>query len=601
MPLAQADDHASVLGSYVGAFVDGLVQAGVRHACACPGSRSTPLLLVLRRHPSIRLWMHLDERSAAFFALGIAKASGEPVALVSTSGTAALNFAPAVAEARQGRVPLLALTADRPPELRGVGANQTVDQIGLYGSHVKRFLELALPEGGASMRRYAALTAARAAALSAATPAGPVHINLPFREPLLPAPVADPTLVADEAGDVPLDLAIIHSERRPSPAEANALLARLTSNQGAKRGLIVCGPQSDPGLPAAVAALSAALAMPILADPLSQVRCGPHARASVIDGYDAFLRDPEVTEALRPQIVLRFGSTPTSKPLLEFLDDPSIGQIVVTDEDGWNDPSLAAAAAVHADPRSVCDVLVAACGSGEAGAGAIAWAERWRLVADATREALQEELADESRLSEPQAAARIAAALPDGATLFAGNSLPVRDIDGFFPSGPANIHFLGNRGVSGIDGVVSTALGAAAVGDGPLVLAIGDLSLYHDMNGLLAAREHGLSATIVLLNNGGGGIFSFLPQADGVEHFEELFGSPHGLDFSRVAKLYGLDYTRAEDAVAFDAALAASLRSPGLQLIEVPSERDENVRLHRRLWSVAGERAREALASPART
>lgn len=586
------DDPGALLERYVAAFVGGLVRAGLRHACACPGSRSTPLLLALRRHPAIRLWMHLDERSAAFFALGIAKASGEPVAVVSTSGTAALNFAPAVAEARQGRVPLVVLTADRPPELRDVGANQTIDQIGLYGAQVKRFVELALPESGAAMLRYATITAGRAAALSAATPAGPVHVNLPFREPLIPSGAAAPQV------DAPLDLAFTHPERRPSPAQAGALLKRLES----ERGLIVCGPQADPGFPAAVAALAAALSMPIVADPLSQVRCGSHPRAHVIDAYDACLRDPAVAQALRPSTVLRFGATPSSKPLLEFLGDPAIDQIVVTDEDGWNDPTLAAAAALHADPRSVCETLMAAAAAaGRAGrGGGHAWTERWRLAADAARAALAESLAAERSLSEPQAVARIAAALPSDALLFAGNSLPVRDVDGFFPSRPAGVRFLGNRGVSGIDGVVSTALGAAAVGEGPLVLVIGDLSLYHDMNGLLAAPAYGLSATIVLLNNNGGGIFSFLPQADGVEEFEELFGTPHGLDFQRVADLYGLTYTRTDEIASFDAAFASSVGSPGVQLIEVPSERAENVRLHRRLWAVAAARAREALAAAAR-
>ncbi len=583
---AQGDDPGTVLAGYVEAFVNGLVQAGVRHACACPGSRSTPLLLALRRHPAVRLWMHLDERSAAFFALGIAKAGREPVAVVSTSGTAALNFAPAVAEARQGRVPLLVLTADRPHELRSVGANQTMDQIGLYGSTVKRFVELALPEGGAHLRRYAGATAARAAALAAATPAGPVHINMPFREPLVPAARA-----GAEAGALP-DLAITHTERRPTPDQTLALLDRLRS----ERGLIVCGPQGDPDFPAVVAELAAALSMPVLADPLSQARCGPHSLEHVIDGYDAFLRDPTVAGALRPRVVLRFGATPTSRPLLDFLGDASIEQIVVTDEDGWNDPTLSAAAALHTDARSLCEGLLAAAAGGGRG-GSPEWVERWRIAAAAGREAIAETLSEERVLSEPQAVTRVAAALPDGATLFAGNSLPVRDIDTFFPCRRAAVRFLGQRGVSGIDGVVSAALGAAAVGEGPLVLLIGDLSLYHDMNGLLAAREREVGATIVLLNNDGGGIFSFLPQATAVEHFEELFGTPHGLDFARVAALYGLAYTRTHDVASFDAALADSLRSPGVQLIEVPSDRAANVALHRRLWSAAGARARAALAA----
>ena len=587
------DDQAA-LAAYVGAFVDELARAGVRHACFAPGSRSTPLVLALAREPRIRLWDHLDERSAAFFALGLAKTLGEPVALVCTSGTAAANFLPAVVEAHYSRVPLLVLTADRPPELRDVGAPQAIDQLRLYGPYAKWFVEVALPEATPALLRYARALAARAAATVREEPAGPVHLNFPFREPLIPLPAEPPavsgaTALAWRGRPEGEPFARVLTGPKQPDASLVRELAELLA--GLPRGLIVAGPQPGEALAPALAKLALTLGYPILAEPLSQVRCGSHDRTLVVDAYDAFLRDPEVSGALMPQVVLRFGAVPTSKPLLLYLERHAGARQIVVDPAGWPDPLHLASHVVHVDPVLLAESLVVQLGGMECRPEP-AWAETWRAVDARARGAIAGELARIEEPFEGRVFAELAALLPDGATLFAGNSMPVRDLDTFFPGSARRIRFLANRGANGIDGVVSTALGAAAALTGPLALVIGDLSFYHDMNGLLAARRHGLRATIVLLNNDGGGIFSFLPQAEHGEQFERLFGTPHGLDFRHAATLYGLPFTRVESWPAFREAVQASLAGDGVSVIEVPTERARNVELHRRIWPAVAQAVR---------
>jgi 2-succinyl-5-enolpyruvyl-6-hydroxy-3-cyclohexene-1-carboxylate synthase len=625
--------HEATTRAYVGAFVDELVRAGVRHVCVSPGSRSTPLAVLFAEHPGVRLWMHYDERSAAFFGLGIARASQQPVALVCTSGSAAANYFPALIEARYARVPLVVLTADRPPELRENGAPQTIDQVKLYGDHAKWFFDMPLPEGTADALRFARTLAGRAAATAATAPAGPVHLNMPFREPLVP--VAGPTAADDDPvaiGGRPdgAAYAAVHEGRRAPEA---ALVERLADELGGlARGLIVCGPQDDPALAPSAVALSAALGYPILADPLSGVRCGRHDRSLVLDAYDAFLRDASFVDATAPEVVLRFGAMPTSKPLLLYLQrHPGARQVVVDGGAGWQEPTSLASTHVWADGSRLCRALVerfvlaagtaekphapqhegrdaprkgaSARGNGSAGAGRrdSAWLGRWVEVDRAARAAIRDELDGIEEPFEGRVFAELADLLPEGTTLFAGNSMPVRDLDTFFPSRGQAIRMLANRGTNGIDGVVSSALGASVVSDGPLVLVIGDLSLYHDMNGLLATRLHGLDATIVLLNNDGGGIFSFLPQAAHPESFERLFGTPHGLDFRPAVEMYGGRFERVTGWTAFRHAVGPALKAPGLKVIELPTERRRNVELHRRVWPAVSAAIRRVDASSVAT
>ncbi len=580
--------------AFVGAVVDELVRAGVAHLCLCPGSRSTPLAIAAARQPGLKVWTHIDERAAAFFALGLARTARAPVAVVSTSGTAAANFLPAVVEARFGRVPLLVLTADRPHELRDAGANQTIDQLRLFGVHVKSFAEVAPPLATEPMLRYARQLAAQAVAVALGAPAGPVHLNFPFREPLVPQPAPHELPPDDDRAGVAWMgresgrpyTAVVRGVRAVEPEALRALVEALWA---ARRPLIVCGPQDDPAFPAAVAGLAAALQAPLLADPLSQVRCGPHDRRLVVAAYDLVLRAEAAAAALEPDVVVRFGGLPASRPLQQYLQRHARARQIVVDDGGWSDPLRVASDLVAADPRRVCDALVAALDGHRPVSARDAWAARWLALGRTAREAMTRRLREIAEPFDGRVFAELASLLPDGALLVVGNSMPVRDADTFLPSVGTRLRVLGNRGASGIDGLVSTALGAAAAAGGPVVAALGDLAFYHDMNGLLAARLHGLAATIVLLNNDGGGIFNFMPQAAYPAYFEPLFGTPHGLAFRHAAALYDATYAAFEGWDAFRDQVRAGLAGSGLSIVEVRTDRARNVRLHEEIWAAAAE------------
>jgi 2-succinyl-5-enolpyruvyl-6-hydroxy-3-cyclohexene-1-carboxylate synthase len=593
-------DHTTSLTYGVAALVDELVRGGVHDFVVCPGSRSTPLALLIARQEGAKTWVQLDERSAGFFALGLAKASHKPVALVCTSGTAAANFLPAVIEAYQGRVPLIVLTADRPPELRDSGAPQTIDQVRLYGSHVRWFLDMALPDAAAELRRYVRTVAGRAIGTAMGMPRGPVHLNCPYREPLVPARTLPIDNTAREEGRPFVE--VLHGGRQLEQPALEELGQRLLA---VERGLVVVGPQDEPGLARASAKLSAALNWPLLADPLSQVRCGEAAGPLLIDAYDAFLRDEAFVTQHAPEVVLRFGAMPTAKPFLLYLQRHiDCEQIVVDGGAGWQEPTLAAAMMIYAEPVGLCEGLVevirqeaggrrqeaggssqsAVRSSQEAGGRRQeAWAKGWVEANRRTREVIAGHFAARDELFEGRIFAELGALLPDDGALYLGNSMPVRDADTFLPARSAPLRVYGNRGANGIDGVVSSALGTAARGAQPMVLVIGDVSFYHDMNGLLAARQYGIDLIIVLVNNDGGGIFSFLPQASEREQFELVFGTPHGLDFRPVGEMYGACYSLVQDWDGFRAAVQAGLDG-GLHIIELRTNRERNVAQHRELW-----------------
>ncbi len=590
----------NVTYAYMGVLVDELARAGVAHVCLCPGSRSAPLAISAMRQPAMRVWTLIDERSAGFFALGMAKALRAPVAVLSTSGTAAANFFPAVIEAHYGRVPLIVVTADRPRESRDSGAPQTIDQVHLYGQHVKWFVDLAGPEAAEGMLRYARAVACQAVTVAQQGPPGPVHLNVPLREPLVPVEIPGEVL-PDElpatAGWAGRGMGQPYVASGGSYLAAKPQVIRNLARALAKtpRGVIVCGPCDDAALAPAVCALAAALGYPILADPLSQVRCGPHDRRYVIDGYDALLRVDGLATVCAPDLILRMGATPASKPLQQFLQEHARAYQVIVDDGGrWNDPARVATEFVAATPRVLCEALLAALAPWAGEASASDWFVTWQRLNRRAREAIAGRLEEISEPFEGKVFAELAKLLADGSTVYVGNSMPVRDLDTFFPSVSTAIRFLGNRGASGIDGLVSSALGAAAA-TGPVVLALGDLAFYHDMNGLLAAKLHQLNATIVLLNNDGGGIFSFLPQASFPAYFETLFGTPTGLQFRHAADLYGLTFSQAHSWEAFRTHIQRGSTSSGVELVEVRTTRARNVALHREIWAAVGAALRSEL------
>ena len=561
--------------AFTAALVRGLYESGLGNVCICPGSRSGPLARSFGRQPGIRTWVHLDERSAGYFALGMAKALGEPVAVVCTSGTATANLHPAIVEARHSFVPLLVLTADRPPELVEWGANQTISQAGMYGEHVKWSVSPPTPGATEDMLRYAGALAARAYSVASERPSGPVHLNLSFREPL--APVEVPEHFESAVFDV-TTAPILHQGSQPKVAGELAL-------DEVERGVIVCGPLDRAGFPGAVAALARSLGYPVLADPLSQLRCGDQQIGQGIGGYDLFLRDEELAERLKPELIIRFGATPTSKALGSYLEvHAGVKHVLIRDE-GWPDPAHLATGVYSMDPVQFCRQV-------QGGAGDSAWVEEWRELGSRAKEAAEAEMGSMQELFEGRIFPDLAELLPEGSVLFAGNSMPVRDMDTFLPWSPKSIRCMGNRGASGIDGVVSTALGVSAVSGGRVTLVIGDLSFYHDMNGLLAARKWGLDVTIIVVNNDGGGVFSFLPQAKFPDGFEEYFGTPHGLGFRLAAEMYDLRYEKVESWSEFRKAVSQSQSSRGTTIIEVPGDRARNAQLHRKVVSAALESLR---------
>ena len=575
---------------YAETLVHALAGAGLQDVCIAPGSRSTPLTLAFDAHPDIAVHLHLDERCASFYALGLALATGRPVALVCTSGTAAVEFHPAVVEAQMSNVPLLVLTADRPPELRHSGANQTIDQVKLYGDHVLWAVDVGLPEAkppGVALRNLRA-TAARALAVADGLVKGPVHLNLPFRKPLEPDGPYNPDFGPTVATRI--QRGTIH----PSSQQIDELAEALHSHE---RGVIICGPRCPGGdFPAAVAELARRSGYPIFADPLSGLRFGPHtADTPVIASYETVLNGHPGWG--QPEVVVRFGAVPTSKWLNEWLDretadggrqtairnsqlairpsPPAPRQLHIRADGVWSDDSHRVSDYLQADETLTCRTL-----AGRLSRGTSDWTRQllateqkfWQVASVS----LHEEWFDVAAVS------ALVDALPDGASLFVGNSLPIRHVDQFAAPSTKRLHVYGNRGASGIDGVTSSALGVAVADRStPTVLLIGDISFYHDLNGLLAVKQQNLTnVTIVLLNNDGGSIFRRLPIAGQEPAFTRLFLTPHGLDFAPVIRMYGLEHAQATDRESLQSALAASINAKKPTVIEVRTDgaRDETLR-----------------------
>ncbi len=560
--------------SYLGlrAFVDEFARCGVRDACTSPGSRSTPLVLSLARS-RLRATSHVDERGAAFFALGLAKATGVPAVLACTSGTAAANYAPAVIEAWEARVPLLVLTADRPPELREVGAGQTIDQLALYGSAAKWFFDVDDHPASPGRIRWLRQLACRAFWTAVSDRPGPVHLNFALREPLLPdGEMPDVEIVPGRAGGRPW-ITRPRPQVRLSDEAFSGLAAELNERVSA---VIVAGrDERDPQLGASLAAFAEKAKIPLLADPLSGARRGPAAIAH----YDALLRDPEWAAAHAPELVLRVGDLPTSKPLRAWLGGGDALQIAIDPEGAWQDPAGVVGTVVAADPRELVDGLAK-----KVSRRLSSWLDDWRAADRAASGAIAS-VVGPAGLSEPRVAAELGTLLPASTTLVVASSMPIRDIETFFPARPEPFRVLSNRGANGIDGTVSTAFGVALAARGPVVLLIGDVALAHDVGGLLAASRLGLRLVIVLIDNDGGGIFNFLPVADGAgAEFEPHVATPHGLDFAHAAALYGLGWERAQDVDTFRAALGRALTADHSTIICVRTDRADNVALHRRVW-----------------
>ncbi len=557
------------------ALVEELARCGIRHAFLSPGSRSSPIALALDREAAIELTVILDERVAGFAALGAALATGEPAIVACTSGSAAANLHPAVVEADQAGVPLIALTSDRPPELRGIGAGQTIDQIGLYGAAPRWFCEVGTNEADDTGLLHLRSTACRAHG-EATSGRGPVHLNLAWRDPLGPDPLPgdvtadDPLALEGRSQDRPLTVAI--SSREPGDDLLGALSVAV---ERAERGVIVAGRLPDDRLSAALAELAELAGFPILAEPTSQLRFGRHDRSAVIAAYDLISRSQP--QSLSPDLVLRFGDMPTSKPLRAWLAASDADQIVVDPPGRWNEPSRRAGAFVRADAGSV----IAGICSRIPQAG-LDWRQGWVDAEAAAQEAIDAVLSEweDTGLNEPGVQRLLGGAYEDGDRVLIASSMPIRDAEAFLGGGEAGVRFHANRGANGIDGLIATGSGIALASGDPVWIVLGDLALAHDLGGLAAAATVETPIRIVVVDNGGGGIFDFLPQAGQVEpsRFADLFTTPAGLAVERVAGLFGLPFERIEDEAGL-----AGLGAFDRVIAHVPVERSGNVELHARL------------------
>jgi 2-succinyl-5-enolpyruvyl-6-hydroxy-3-cyclohexene-1-carboxylate synthase len=518
-------------------LVDELRRCGMRHAVTSPGSRNAPIALTLAAAPGIEALSVIDERSAGFVALGMAKASGRPVAVTCTSGTAAANLHPAVVEAWEARVPLIVLTADRPPELREVGAGQAIDQIKLFGSSIKWFVEVGTHPPGRETAIHHRALGCRAYWTAAGGRPGPVHLNVALREPL--APEVEDLPAADWAGrpDARPWTELREHASAPHADDVHALAERIAS---APRGVIVCGPcAEDVAEPAA--RLSAEAGWPLLAEPTSGARCGEHDRSHVIAHYDVLLGAGGFASAHLPELVLRVGDTPTSKPLRAWFAEAP--QVLIDPHAGWHEPTRRAELILASAPAPTLDALASAVEMRSADRDP-AWLSAWR----AADELVPAALAESPDGFEPKLIAALEGELPDEVLLWVSSSMPIRDVEAYFPQSEKRIRVLSNRGANGIDGVVSSALGAAVASGLPTWLLVGELALQHDVGGLLAARRAGVQLEIVCIDNGGGAIFDFLPVAEHADPvaYEQHIATPTTTDLEALAP--GIRVLRTERA-----------------------------------------------------
>jgi 2-succinyl-5-enolpyruvyl-6-hydroxy-3-cyclohexene-1-carboxylate synthase len=550
-----------VAQSFAATFVDELAAQGVEYACVSPGSRSAPIAMAMQRHPRIKVIVHIDERSGSFFGVGLGKATGKPAVLLCTSGTAAAEFHAAVVEASFSRTPLIVLTADRPPELLDVGANQAIDQQHLYGTAVRWFFDPGVPVDIPGAPRIWRRLAARAVAEAAG---GPVHINLPFREPLVPPPGQVPA-PQGEAGQT-----VTTGRMMPTPAQLATLASAL---QRARRPLVVAGEMRDGDR---LAPALTRLGLPVLAEPGSQLRRAETGGA--VESYEALLRAGWSLEH-GPDLVIRVGATPTSRALNAWLAAAAPPTFLIDPDHLWRDQDHLARHVVACDVQALLEALPPM--------NRTDWRDEWLKAGKKVAAAISATLIS-TPVHEGHIVRALAARLPEAAQVFIGSSMPIRAADTFWPLAKPQQRFHGNRGASGIDGLVSTGLGVATGrSDVPTVLLLGDLSVYHDMNGLWAIGRHGVRATVVVCDNNGGGVFNFLPQAQHQDVFEEIFATPLGLDFAQIARLYGLVYSPVHDRSGLEPAIADAIDKATPTMVVVRFKRDDSVSGHRLCWEAA--------------
>ena len=550
--------------AYATTLLHELVDGGVTHMCMTPGSRSTPIALAAARDPRITLHVHVDERSSAFFGLGIAAASGKPVAMFCTSGTAAANHLPAVVEASMSRVPIIVLTADRPPEMHGVGANQTIDQQNLFGGFVKWFHDTGVPVWAPHERMRWVTAGMRAIHHAVGVPPGPVHLNLPFREPLLPTGSGLGAFGGERTSKTFTDT---HRPHDPLPS----FLREVSTGH---RVVVVAGRLRVP--PMGLVDVCDARGWPLLAEPLSGLRGAPDSSGGgALSAGTLLAASAEFRARQHPDLVIQVGAAPTSRGIQELVRGAD--RLLIIDPDHLvADPDRRSTLTVNEDPAEVAAALRSATSS--VPATRPQWVDEWREADRTVRAAVDALLDSWDEPFEGRIARDLATAIPDGGVLFAGSSMPIRDLD-MYMRPRAGVRVLANRGASGIDGLVSTTFGVAEV-SGPTYALLGDLSVIHDASGLLWGARNGRAAVLVVIDNDGGGIFSMLPQASlPKDEFEHLFGTPHGLDLEAIARAAGMGVRTVDSAGVVVPAIHEAEASGGVQMVRVRVDRTRAVEL----------------------
>lgn len=566
-------------------FIDQLVRLGVRYACISPGSRSTPLALACAGNQNLKSFVHIDERSGGFFALGIARNLKEPVLLVCTSGTAAAEFYPAIIESYQQNVPLIVCTADRPPELLNCGANQTINQDNLYKNHIRWFFNAGVPEPTAERLHHIRTIARRAVREANALESGPVHVNLPFRKPFEPDLFTD-TIDAqllravrnDDLGEISRGKVAV----APNPASIREIVSIVRKSE---RGLIIVGPGDDcPAFSEQITEMASLLSYPILADGASQVRYGHHNKQMIYTHYDAYLKVASFIQRHTPEVILQFGGTVSSKGLELFLNEQNVFKIHVNRGGKWIDPSNYLRSVVQSDPETFCSMM-----NEELRKNIPVNSRRnWLLDfenAEASAASIRKEMIDcTETLFEGKILKTVFNEIPEGSDVMISNSMPIRDLDYFLPVTEKNIRIHTNRGASGIDGINSTALGIAASSKSPVYLITGDLAFYHDLNGLIAAKKYDISLTIVLINNNGGGIFELLPISEYRNVFQQYFLTPHNLRFAPFVEAYGGTHRLITSWADLISGLRDISNVKGLQVFEMQTDARASTDLRRKYW-----------------
>lgn len=575
-------------------FVNELVSLGVKYACISPGSRNTPLTYAFAVNKKIKSFVHIDERSCGFFALGLAKASNTPVAVVTTSGTATAELYPAIIEAYQQRVALIICTADRPPELLDRGANQTINQNNLYKNHIRWFIDTGLPEPVLKKIKHIKAAAGKAIYESCIRSRGPVHLNFPFKKPFEPDSFTDEITkdLYDFSNQFLTNKKELFSRRNGTlKEEEKNILAEKWFCELAKyfkkfrKGLIIAGPENyNPDFHKNCQIFAEKLGYPILADGASQLRFGKHSKKNIISNFEGFLRDEKFSDKIEPEIIIQFGRTITSKALDQYLEKLSSPRYMINEFGDWFDPSNKTTAVFACKPYLFCEKILQLF-KDEKFNHDMNWLKQFNNAEEISSKLKKTIIENSEFPNESRIISEIINTIPDESQIMISNSMPIRDFDYFATPTQKEISIYNNRGASGIDGIISTALGIAAANNKPTVLLTGDLAFYYDLNGLLAAVKYSIPIVIVLINNNGGGIFEVLPISKYGKVFKDFFITPHNLNFEPFVKGFGGNYELATNWQDLNTRLNQVFKKKIFTVIEIKTEAEKSLKLREKFWN----------------